>query len=1328
MSSGNYSSNPPLNHLDLNPRRTPLPRAGDQISFPSPPPPQQQQQQSRVGGFARQESQQWTAYGNPVAVPYPAARPQAHPNQSFRSAIDIGRHSAGNSAVAAASLVAPGIVSVTEVGLVEASAAARTAQGYHGASAAGTGGFDQRYGGGGDRHVLAVSSCHLQSLQTEELSHSQESDPQAQYYAQDQAVPVSRAAGYLPTYAAPSQSGSSYYELAPPSQTLRPVSGQQSAERQRAQQPQRATPSEQTYRQTAWQQANSGSQFSPAPATAPSNFAHYYCTAPSSNTSYATSGDPDSGILQQQQQQQQQHHGWSLPRMPQSNSSATRTPSPRLQALQSPHQQPAGARQAPRNQQQHSRVQHANSLASPQEQERGQLSLQHFAQHLQQLEQSRQRNEVLSQEERRREEQGREERERKEEERREEEREEEGRRAELRKEQRKEQQRREGQWREERRQDALERGAMQQQRQAEEARGSAKQWNRIPPSRAPGKANPDPRLYLPESVARNAADSAQSSRPQARYQDTPSARNQTHWAQHQFQGQPPQSQQLPDSITNHHAPDIPSLQHQLDMAGPPLQYPHQPQAQQQPTQRLPQAQSPAVVRQPTNQQSVQRQDPTSVVRPADSMPLISSVPVQIQPLSQPQPSPIRNSDNGRPTGQVVPSPSGLSCFSRLTNLQAEHEQPQFHSVTTTVVPPPWPDARRSTELEKALVAAASSEFLTRLGMPIASEYIYGFLQHTHNFVILCEHFESLGHKFQRSDLARALQNALGRWHAPPRPGADPGGGGGILGEVEGDKTQTTNGSGCDAMVPQQPATVPNNSPQHMPLQIAPAQPSVPVDPAESHRGGPGGGEEPHASAPAPQGMAGIASEHQPGFPPPPSQQTPPTSSPQQYLTVNPMQIHKRPPLETFQDPPLAQPLPESDSPVPGASTLPSLAATPPPASIDGATSNLGSATPPAQDVQHGPSESTTTAATPALGGERPTAPPKGIVLIDLTTSNDDTPPPPPPPSSAVVTQEPQKPKGRLAEKIERRKAARVSKYDPREIARAILIVSQRHPTERPLNGHFLPLRENLPGQVNWHSDLSTIRWDILDPDPVDMDVGMDGDDEGELQANLPAALAPANRSRPRKSRPSAAAAAAAGDPRRRQATPGSAETRPEDRAAHASRQRRLQHNTPGAAVENFSRSQTPQSASAMEDGPNSKRRRTGQSTGQSHQRRTDAGSPAFKRYRCKWKGCSSELHNVDNLKRHVSKLHSKRDASSGCYSCQWAGCFRQPTSEQTAGDEGNKLQLLVWEFANEEDWEQHVGHHISAVRQAFGVGPAALMSGRRTPHHHHRLANLRAYD
>ena len=77
-----------------------------------------------------------------------------HLNQSFRSGVVVGRHSAGNSAVEAAPLVAPGIVPAAEVGLVEASAAARTAQGYHRASA---GGFDQRYGGGGDRHALAVS-------------------------------------------------------------------------------------------------------------------------------------------------------------------------------------------------------------------------------------------------------------------------------------------------------------------------------------------------------------------------------------------------------------------------------------------------------------------------------------------------------------------------------------------------------------------------------------------------------------------------------------------------------------------------------------------------------------------------------------------------------------------------------------------------------------------------------------------------------------------------------------------------------------------------------------------------------------------------------------------------------------------------------------------------------------------------------------------------------------------------------------------------------------------------------------------------------------------
>ncbi|KKA19472.1 C2H2 finger domain protein [Rasamsonia emersonii CBS 393.64] len=53
-------------------------------------------------------------------------------------------------------------------------------------------------------------------------------------------------------------------------------------------------------------------------------------------------------------------------------------------------------------------------------------------------------------------------------------------------------------------------------------------------------------------------------------------------------------------------------------------------------------------------------------------------------------------------------------------------------------------------------------------------------------------------------------------------------------------------------------------------------------------------------------------------------------------------------------------------------------------------------------------------------------------------------------------------------------------YNPKTIARDILIAAGRHPTERPLNYHLIQLQKNFPC-VSSKADLETFRWDIVDP-------------------------------------------------------------------------------------------------------------------------------------------------------------------------------------------------------------------------------------------------------
>ena len=77
----------------------------------------------------------------------------------------------------------------------------------------------------------------------------------------------------------------------------------------------------------------------------------------------------------------------------------------------------------------------------------------------------------------------------------------------------------------------------------------------------------------------------------------------------------------------------------------------------------------------------------------------------------------------------------------------------------------------------------------------------------------------------------------------------------------------------------------------------------------------------------------------------------------------------------------------------------------------------------------------------------------------------------------------------------RQDALRRSSYDSRTIARDILLAVGKHPTMAPLNSHLDKLREKFTA-VNYDSDLSTFRWDLVDPgDPAETGDANDADDK-----------------------------------------------------------------------------------------------------------------------------------------------------------------------------------------------------------------------------------------
>lgn len=73
-------------------------------------------------------------------------------------------------------------------------------------------------------------------------------------------------------------------------------------------------------------------------------------------------------------------------------------------------------------------------------------------------------------------------------------------------------------------------------------------------------------------------------------------------------------------------------------------------------------------------------------------------------------------------------------------------------------------------------------------------------------------------------------------------------------------------------------------------------------------------------------------------------------------------------------------------------------------------------------------------------------------------------------------------KAPLVQPFDPREAALKDAYDPTTIARDILINANKHPTEKPLNHHLEILRTSFTA-VTFLSDLSTFRWDLVDPDP-----------------------------------------------------------------------------------------------------------------------------------------------------------------------------------------------------------------------------------------------------
>ncbi|KAL1303848.1 hypothetical protein AAFC00_000304 [Neodothiora populina] len=87
----------------------------------------------------------------------------------------------------------------------------------------------------------------------------------------------------------------------------------------------------------------------------------------------------------------------------------------------------------------------------------------------------------------------------------------------------------------------------------------------------------------------------------------------------------------------------------------------------------------------------------------------------------------------------------------------------------------------------------------------------------------------------------------------------------------------------------------------------------------------------------------------------------------------------------------------------------------------------------------------------------------------------------------------------------------------------------------------------------------------------------------------------------------------------------------------------------------------------------------------------------FNVYRCGWRGCQAELHNVDTLRRHVIKLHATK-TSSDAFECRWQNC---------SGGEMQTFETLA-------GWLEHVEmQHLQKLARQLGDGPRHGLSEPR---------------
>lgn len=338
----------------------------------------------------------------------------------------------------------------------------------------------------------------------------------------------------------------------------------------------------------------------------------------------------------------------------------------------------------------------------------------------------------------------------------------------------------------------------------------------------------------------------------------------------------------------------------------------------------------------------------------------------------------------------------------------------------------------------------------------------------------------------------------------------------------------------------------------------------------------------------------------------------------------------------------------------------------------------------------------------------------------------------------------------LVEAIKKENVARRSHYDIRTIARDVLLASGRHAQMRPINDHLRTLAPLLASHStdveHYRYDLGTIRWDLIDPRPAGyrlpeadmMDDDMDADDES-VGGNLishdnadgtisivrqlgPELTAKSRMLKRGRGRPPASlvskiikSRAAGADvlpqdlvAMRGIRTDGTAGQEAVDGDGHAPQM--------GYGAFGPRKSGRPKGSGTRQavDGnvPSAKKTKTHQNGDHD-----DAGmgrtsnvptpmnfEPEYNVYPCKWSGCGAQLHNMHSLRKHVIKVHGRRNTE---FNCQWDTCPDNGGKSKHKVSSSGRLA-----FPGLVAWHEHMENaHFKPLARLLGDGPRGGLSG-----------------